>query len=575
MTNAYRSLFVFVLLASLLVPVPGAGQEDRSAAAVENRPSAQAPPPSALPGIFAEVLDVRVINIEVTVTDKRGTPILGLGADDFELVVDGEGVPVEYFSEIRGGVALDSEGATLPGAPAVAAGQPVGVSYLVFIDDFFGLKPDRNTVLRSLKEDLAYLRPEDRMAIVAYNGDDLEMLSSWSQSQRALERVLNDAMSRPAYGLQRVVERKQYDFDTFEELELLLGDGAATGRSSPFNTQLEPQERAFVELITEQVNRSIAAASATLRSFAKPPGRKVMILLSGGWPFVPADYLIGDVSRVLFDRQGPYGANLYNRLVETANLLGYTLFPVDLPGLEGTFVGADVAGLPQPGEVFNQGLLREQEVQSTLSFLAKKTGGRALINSRRIGALRAVSDDIQSYYWLGFSPVRSGDDRSHDVQVRVKNPDFVARARGSFLDSSQTTEVSMAVESTLLFGNAAAAGSLDVQVGETSKAGKNRIEVPIKVVVPLSQVTVLPSAGGFGASLELRVAVQDEEGQQAPIPVIPLNLSFAEMPAANAVGTYETKLFLRNRDHQAVVAIHDPVSGRIFTTGFDIAALAK
>ncbi|MFQ5525364.1 MAG: VWA domain-containing protein [Thermoanaerobaculia bacterium] len=569
-----RKIFSLVIATALLVnlaSLPASAQKDRSRSSVAASDSPTAPSPSALPGVFGEVLDVRVINIEVMVTDKRGTPILGLGAEDFELVVDGEPVEVDYFSEIRGGVALQTEGEPTPLVPSVAPGERVGTSYLLFIDEFFGLKPDRNTVLRSLKDDLAFLRPEDRMAVVAYDGEDLEMLSTWSQSQRALERVLNDAMLRPAQGLQRVVERKRYDFSTVQELEDLFGDLLDAERASAFATQLNPEERAYVQLVTEQVNRSVAAASATLRSFAKPPGRKVMILLSGGWPFIPADFLVSDVSRILFEKEGPYGANLYSRLVETANLLGYTLYPVDLPGLEGGAIDAETSGLPEPNASFNRTFLREREVQATLSYLAKETGGRALINSRRVGALESVSDDIESYYWLGFSPERARDDESHEVSVRLKNPDFRARSRGSFLDSSRETEVSMAVESTLLFGNAPAAGSLNVEVGPPVKAGKRRMEVPIRVAVPLSQVTVLPTAGSFGTQLELRVAVQDESGQQAPIPVIPLSLSFPTMPPEGAEGTYETRLLLRNRSHEAVVAIHDPASGRIFTTGFDIA----
>ncbi|MCH7666591.1 MAG: hypothetical protein IH936_11765 [Acidobacteria bacterium] len=154
--------------------------------------------------------------------------------------------------------------------------------------------------------------------------------------------------------------------------------------------------------------------------------------------------------------------------------------------------------------------------------------------------------------------------------MKLRNPDFVARARGSFLDSSREREVSMAVESTLLFGNAAAAGNVEVEVGTPVYLAKRRMEVSIKVSIPLDQVTILPVAGGFAAQLELRVAVQDESGQQSPIPVIPWNLSLAKMPPPGAIGTYETRLLLRRKPHDAVVAVHDPASGRIFSTGFEI-----
>ena len=63
-----------------------------------------APPVGA--GGFSEIVDVRVVNLEVAVTDRDGVPIRGLGAEHFELLVDGEPVPIEYFSEVLGGRAV-------------------------------------------------------------------------------------------------------------------------------------------------------------------------------------------------------------------------------------------------------------------------------------------------------------------------------------------------------------------------------------------------------------------------------------------------------------------------------------
>ncbi len=38
---------------------------------------------------------------------------------------------------------------------------------------------------------------------------------------------------------------------------------------------------------------------------------------------------------------------------------------------------------------------------------------------------------------------------------------------------------------------------------------------------------------------------------------------------------HNAKLLLRNKKHDAVVALHDPASGRIFTTGFGIASIDR
>ncbi len=528
---------------------------------------------SALPGVFGEVLDVRVVNLEVVVTDKDGIPISGLNPADFTLTIDGEPVPIDYFSEVRGGVAIgEGEAPTVPGVPQVASGQPVETSYLVFVDDYFSIGPDRNRVLDAFREDLGFLGPEDRMAVVAYDGSQLEMLSTWSRSVVELERVFKRARERPAWGLQRVAERRQARVDEGESVQSLVGvslqdSGVQTNIDRTF---LDPQERYYVQRLAEQLDRSVAAATATLRSFAKPPGRKVMILLSGGWPFFPVEFLYSRFDRLILDREGIDGDDLYGRLVDTANLLGYTLYPVDVPGLDRDVVDVTVLEAPDPRRIEARTFLREQENHYTLEHLAERTGGRALLNAKRMNAFESVVSDTRSYYWLGFTPGREWDDTRHDVRLEMSSPDFKVRSRAGYLDTSRQREVTMAVESSLLFGSHPGNGSLRVELGEPKKSGRRRIDVPLTVIVPLDQLTFLPVGDTFVSEVELRIAVMDEDGQRAEIPVIPMNLQTTTEPEAGNLGRYQTQLRLRNKSHHGVVAVYDGASGRILSSSIEI-----
>ena len=85
-----RSPILPIALAILLAPVPALTQ--------------------VVGNSFGESIDVRVVNVEAVVTDKSGTRVFGLTPDDFRLLVDGEEVPIEFFTEFRGGEALRDVG---------------------------------------------------------------------------------------------------------------------------------------------------------------------------------------------------------------------------------------------------------------------------------------------------------------------------------------------------------------------------------------------------------------------------------------------------------------------------------
>jgi len=440
------------------------------------------------------------------------------------------------------------------GLPSLAPGSPVGTSYLVFIDDFFPVAARRNEVLNALKDDLSRLGPEDRMALVAFDGRKLTMLSSWTSSQRDLAHAIQRALDRPAYGLNQVAERRS----------MLSGRRGINGPSgnprSPYYDRLNVEEQSYAMELVGQLQREVDAAVSTVRAFAAPPGRKVMLLLSGGWPYSPSDYVANDIGRPLVARDVPDGRAIFQPLSETANRIGYTLYPVDVPGLQ--FNGISAAN-NAPG-MRNGGLdIRQHEVQGSLQFLAEETGGTPLLSSLRTAALQRVESDTRSYYWLGFTPAWQGNDKSHKVELAVLRPGLKVRSRTDFLDLSRKSEVSMMVESAMLFGGSSEGGALPVKVGTPVRSGRHEIELPLDLEIPADQVTFVPINGRYAAELELRVAALDERGGRSEIPVIPIALAAQQQPQAGQTLHYATKLKLRRINQEVTIAVFDPLSGKI------------
>src|SRR5262245_389731 len=379
--------------------------------------AAQQPPAEPPAGVFGEQIEVRVVNVELVVTDKQGNRVQGLKPTDFRLKVDGKTVPIEYFNEVRGGQAIaldaqDAQSASVQGLPSLAPGTAVGTSYLVFIDDYFAIGPRRDEVLRQLKDQLSRIGPEDRMAIVAYDGGRVDMLSSWTNSQRQLGAAIEQAIGRRALGVGRLAELR-----SFELSRRSFGNTIEPGPRAAFAQRLDIEEQEYAERLAAQTERAVAAAASTLRGFASPPGRKVMLLLAGGWPFSPVDYVVHNPNRPILDREVPGGDETFRPLVDTANRLGYTIYPIDVPGVEAEVVDASLAG-PTAGGIN----IREQEHQASLLFAATQTGGKALLNSQSRELLQVVESDTRSYYWLGFTPSWQGNDKRHQVEVEVLKP---------------------------------------------------------------------------------------------------------------------------------------------------------
>ena len=526
-------------------------------------PAAAQPSEAGTDPTFGEVIDVRVINLEVVVTDGKRR-VMGLESDDFRLLVDGQEVPIEYFTEVVGGHAVESSAGAEDSIPALAPGQAVGTRFLVFIDDSFAVRNSRNRVLRKLEEQLPYLGPEDHMAVAAFDGREIDLLTSWTSSPRTLQQALRQARERPALGLRHRIQRAPY-LPTVSPFYGRFGDPFYSrygyrgfGGFGAYPGGVPRGSRLYQE--TGQV---IDAAASVLRAFARPPGRKVMLLLSGGWAVADESGFRPSVAY----GSGRANPGLLRPLTDTANRLGYTLYPVDVKGISNR-VGAGAQYRSSRQANFAAFLEREREwaEEAGLLYMAEETGGRALLDGAASNALKRAVEDTRSYYWLGFTPTWQENDRRHRVKVEVERKGLRVRSRESFSDLSRQTEVTMLVESSQLFDLPAPGEdrALGVSFGEPAKGGFRKVIVPLKLEIPLDQVTLLPTADGFSARLELRVAATDDRGNRADIPVLPVELRSGP-DGREDVAVVEIPLKLRRRPHKMLVSLHEPVSGHLIS----------
>ena len=458
--------------------------------------------------VVGETIDVRVVNVEAVVTDEKGERVRGLTRADFRLLVDGQEVAVDYFTEVADGE-----------RPQGGGEAEVGRSYLVFLDDSFAVAEQRDSVLDALEKGLARLGPADRMAVLAFDGHRIDVLSPWTSDAAVLAGALRAARQRETRGGQLLAQHRGMAGD----LDLAIEGAEALG--------FEEQDLAFIRSLFQnrispeartQVGRTAPAIASALRAFETPPGRKVMFLVSGGWSLAVAPQLFGAV-------------------IDAANRLGYTLYPVDAAN-----------ATPQTLRAFDA--------------LAARTGGKAVASGLRLDAFQRVVADSGSYYWLGFTPSWKGDDQQHAVTVEVRRPGWKVRSRNGFSDLSRRSETALRAESLLLFGGGDQAREerkLIVQLGPARRAGRHQVELPVTLGVPVEALALTPSGKGYMAETPLAIAAVDSQGGRSDLPGSRLRIALQEVPRGGGYARFQTVIELRRAPQRLVFTVRDEVNGTV------------
>jgi len=486
---------------------------------------------------FGDVIDVRVVEVEAVVTAKNGERLHGLDASAFRLLVDGREVPIRYFEEVAGTVPVELAGGE------IGSGRQAHRNYLVFVDDTFTQRGRRQRLLQNLEDEVRALRPGERMAVVRYEGHTLEVISDWTDSRDQLLRALESARRRTPTELIR--------------------EARTAGAAHPV---LDARIRAA------QIADVMDAMGAAMRSLSDVEGRKLFLPVSAGWIYDPTlvvgdavtranaagrgfqdgdpGFQVGalptlsDITRYLNDR-------LLLSLTDTANLLGYTIYPLHVGGAS------------------NVGW-------SSLWSVARQTGGvMAAEEGFAPHPLDEVREDTRSYYVLAFTPDWEWNDQRHDVDVEVDLPGAEVRHRKSFLDLSRDTQRSLKVEEALLVD--LTPGDLEVHLGEAERVKRSVVEVPVELEIPMDWVTSVPHGDTWTSSLELRVAALDDRGQRSEMPVIPVTLS-GEGSAeglrggsqdGDGLAVYATRVRLRKAPQRLVLSLTDTLSGEARVAAVD------
>ncbi len=330
-------------------------------------PQGQAPPANQRPPTFRTGVDV--VQLDVTVLDKDRLPVKGLTAEDFTILDKGKPQPIVAFSPVDVPAPAAHVAPWMRDAPldVVSNAENRRLVAIVMDDAYAKFEPDVTKRARQIARNAVdQLGPGDLAAVVfTFLGRAQNFTADRSQLVQAIESYspkMTGSMGVPA-----ICDIRHRSCDV----------------------------------------EALATVASTLVS--APPGRKILILISGGRAFT-----FGQIGEPSSRSEGADLMRLFSDL-QRANV---TVYAYDAHGLE--VDGSMVA-------------------KESLYSFAESTGGHAVaFTNDPASSVADAFRESSTYYFIGFRTTASNEKEFHKIEVKVNRPGVQVRTRNGYYPPART-----------------------------------------------------------------------------------------------------------------------------------------
>ena len=393
--------------------------------------NAQNPKPLPSPPDEGDVVKITttLIQVDVTVTDKKGKIVTDLKPEEIQIFENGKKQEITNFSFISNirekeeNPAPPSGDIAAPAPPATVKPDQVRRTLAFVVDDLTLSWESTNLVRHTLKKFVdEQMQPGDLVAIIRTAGG-LGALQQFTTDKRLLYAAIEKVKWYP------------------------IGNGGISafapigadpiGNVAGLSEENKEEYEEFLRKSNEDREAifsvgSLGAISYVVRGMSELPGRKSIVLLSDGFRLFEKDrFGMRSSGRVL---------DAVKQLIDDANRSAVVIYTIDARGLQYTgLTAADNTAFMSQADIARQVQARDDqlfETQEVLQVLARDTGGTSIINNNNLSlGIRKILDD-QSYYLIGYQP----DDETFDprtrrynkLEIRVTRPGVNVRYRSGF-----------------------------------------------------------------------------------------------------------------------------------------------
>lgn len=404
---------------------------------------AQDPPPADDDDVVK--ITTTLIQIDVTVTDKKGNVIKDLKPEEVEIYENGKKQNVSNFSFINGvreqtvETPENPQPSNVPIPPTQVRPENVRRTISLVVDDLSLSFESTYFVKRALKKFVDEQMQDGDLVAIIRTGAGIGALQQFTTDKRqlyaAIEKVRWNPIGSGGVAAFEPIRPKMDD--------VLKQNAVITKKSA--DEESAPRDDEDFESMREGIfaTGTLGAVNYIVRGMQDLPGRKSIMLFSDGFRLFDTVSIGGRGSKAVMKSSSRVMDSL-TQLIDAANRASVVIYTMDARGLVYTGISAedDLSYLTQ--ERINEELSDRREklfdTQDGLSFLARQTGGIAILNNNDlVGGVRRMLND-QSYYLIGYEP----DDEVFDPQkrrfnkldVKVTRPGMKVRYRSGFFGIS-------------------------------------------------------------------------------------------------------------------------------------------
>jgi VWFA-related protein len=518
-----------------------------------------------------------LVEVPVNVVDKKGRPVEGLTADDFQVYDDGQKQTITGFDVVD-----ERRSVPQPAVEEPPLNPAARRNFLILFDLTFGSPRSIFNARRAARDFVVNrMKDLDLAAVVTYSVErGMRLLVSFTGDRTQLAAAI-DTLGFPTLAdrnpdpLSMVITPPSQSNSTgFAYL-------SATSGSNPKVSDLTLQDvlenlqiqraRELRAIYRNRVNRLLDSFSKLARALDSVKGRKHILYLSEGFDSrelagsnlegggsVEGEWVVSGQSYKL-DSDTRFGnSGLQSSMSHALALFNRSdcvIHAIDIGGLR---AASDPSG--STDQTING--------QDSLFYIAKETGGEFLRNTNDLsGSFDQLLERTGLMYVLAFQPVRVPENgKFHALKVVVKNKSWRVSARSGYYEpKSEKTLTPVERKLALSSAIAAAVPNTDVPawvLAAAVPAGADSSRVSVVVEVPGDRL--IKGQTGTMMSVDLYVYAIDRQGQTQDYFYQPLtiDMKLAEANLAKNGVKYYGQLRLPPGDYTLRTLVRNNETGR-------------